>query len=41
VHPNLFAALPNVFFYLNLLFLLNVADVIFEVEMQYLRAKTI
>jgi hypothetical protein len=38
---NLFAALPNVFFYLpNLKNLLNFADVIFETEMHNLRAKT-
>jgi hypothetical protein len=40
---NLFAALPNVFFFFylpNLKNLLNFADVIFETEMHNLRAKT-
>jgi hypothetical protein len=36
----LFAALPSVFIAQILPFLLNVAGGIFEVEMQYLRAKT-
>jgi hypothetical protein len=38
---SLFAALPNVSSVLILLILFNIADVIFEVERQYLRAKTI
>jgi hypothetical protein len=37
----LFAALPKVFYHVDFTILLNIADVIFEVEMQYLRAKTI
>jgi hypothetical protein len=39
---NLFAALPNVFLIIKILPLLfNIANVIFEVEMQYLGAITI
>jgi hypothetical protein len=38
---NLFAALPNVFILKILPFLLNFADVIFEVKMKYFKAKTI
>jgi hypothetical protein len=37
----LIATLPNVFKHLNFAILLNIADVIFEVRTQYLRAKTI
>jgi hypothetical protein len=37
----LFAALPNVFIILISPFLLDIADVICDVEMQYLRAKPI
>jgi hypothetical protein len=40
--PNLFATLPNVCFSILILpFLSNIADVISEVEIQYIRAKTI
>jgi hypothetical protein len=41
VCPNLFAALPNVFFFKILPFLLHFADSLFGVKLQYLRAKTI
>jgi hypothetical protein len=36
-----FAALPNVFLNLILTIFKNNSDVIFEVEIQYMRAKTI
>jgi hypothetical protein len=36
VCPDLFPMLPNVFHHIK--FLLNIADVIFEVEIQHLRS---
>jgi hypothetical protein len=41
VCSNLFAALPNIFYHLNFTILLSIADVMFEVEIKYLRSKTI
>jgi hypothetical protein len=41
VCPDLFATLPNVFHHINFTILLNITDVIFEVDVQYLRSKPI